>query len=363
MSEGRPLLVPLLSANEPEATVTSLAVANGDRVARGDVVCVLENTKSTEEVAAEADGFVVGLHVGPGATVTAGDVLFWVAPDPQWEPPRPEPAATADADVPEGLRITKPALALARELGVDLASLPTGAMVTAEVVQAAAGTGAARAEDVTFTGSPGAVVVFGGGGHGMVVIELLGAVDGWSVHGVIDERLGPGTEVLGVPVLGGADVLGRLADDGVTMAANAVGGLSRVSDRVQVFDVLLAAGLALPPLVHPSAVVEPSATVGAGAHVLARSYVGSAVDVGFGAIVNTAAVVSHGCTLGRCANVSPGALLAGDVTVGAEALIGMGVTVNLGVTVGEGARVGNGAVVKSDVPAGGVVRAGAVWPA
>jgi acetyltransferase-like isoleucine patch superfamily enzyme len=38
------------------------------------------------------------------------------------------------------------------------------------------------------------------------------------------------------------------------------------------------------------------------------------------------------------------------------------VTVNLRVKIGARARIGNGATIKQDVPAGGVVRAGSVWP-
>lgn len=361
MNEPTAVVVPLLSANEPEAVVASLAVTEGMPVAKGDVLAVVENTKSTEEVLAPADGYAVALPAA-GAAVQAGDVLCWVAPQPDWRP-MPPPAAAGDVDAPEGLRISRPAAELARELGVDLASLPVGPLVTAAVVRAAAGRAAAPVAEPAPAGVPdGRVVVLGGGGHGRTLVDALRAAGRHELVGVVDDGLPSGSHVSGVEVLGPTTDLARIRAGGVRLAVNGIGGISRPADRVAAFDRLVAAGFDLPAVVHPSAVVEPTATVGPGAQVLAHAYVGSAAEVGFGCLVNTAAVVSHDCRLESYVNVSPGALLAGGVIVGEGAVVGMGVTVNIGVRVGAGARVGNGAVVKADVLDGGLVRAGAVWP-
>lgn len=208
------------------------------------------------------------------------------------------------------------------------------------------------------------IVIFGGGGHGKTVLDLLAALGSYRVVGVVDDGLGQGCTVGGVPVIGGTRVLADLAARGVTLAVNAVGGITAagMASRVAVFEQLVAAGLRCPSLVHPTAWVEPSAHLEPGVQVLAHAYVGSETEVGFGALVNTAAVVSHDCRLGAYVNVSPGALLAGGVEVGLAAQFGMGVTVNVGVHIGARARVGNGATVKADVADDAVVRAGSIWP-
>lgn len=205
------------------------------------------------------------------------------------------------------------------------------------------------------------IVVYGGGGHGITLIDALRAGGSYEVVGIIDGALPPGTDVLGVPVLGGPAALADLRADGVELAVNAVGSLRDLSRRAAIFTELEASGLRCPAVVHPSAVVDHSGNVAEGAHVLAHAYVGAAASVGFGAVVNTGAVISHGCRIGACTNVSPGALLAGDVAVGDGALIGMGASVNIGLSIGAGALVGNGAVVKTDVPDGGRVGAGQIW--
>ncbi len=205
------------------------------------------------------------------------------------------------------------------------------------------------------------VLVYGGGGHGVTLIDALRVLPAFEVAGVVDTALEAGTQLLGVPVLGGDEALAPAITRGITHAVNGVGAIADLSVRAQVFERLLAAGFGCPTLVHPAAWIDPSAAVSDGAQVLAHAYVGATASVGFGVVVNTGAIVSHGCVVGACANLSPGALLAGDVSIGDQALVGMGATVNVGLTIGAEAVVGNSAVVKADVPAGGRVKAGQVW--
>jgi sugar O-acyltransferase (sialic acid O-acetyltransferase NeuD family) len=209
---------------------------------------------------------------------------------------------------------------------------------------------------------PTAILIYGGGGHGKSLIDLLRALGVYRIAGLVDDGLEPGEIILGVPVLGGADILPELRSRGVRMAVNAVGGIGDVAVRVKVFQRLAEAGYTCPAVAHPSALIEPSAALSAGVQVFPLAYVGSDARIGFGTIVNTGSILSHDCILGDYVNISPGAILAGAVQVGSGALIGMGVTINLEVRIGGGARIGNGATVKADVPEKGIVRAGAIWP-
>jgi sugar O-acyltransferase (sialic acid O-acetyltransferase NeuD family) len=194
------------------------------------------------------------------------------------------------------------------------------------------------------------------------VIEAVRAMGTYEVVGIVDDGMPSGLQILGLPVLGGAEALAGLLAQGIRLAANAVGGIGDPESRLGVFQRLIEAGFTCPPVIHPAAFVEPSASISPGVHVMPMAYIGSEAEIGFGALVNSSAVVSHDCRLAACANLSPGALLAGGVQLGEAAQVGMGATVNLGVIIGDGARVGNSAVVKKDVPPGGVVRAGGVWP-
>jgi sugar O-acyltransferase (sialic acid O-acetyltransferase NeuD family) len=365
-----PVLIPLVSPNEPEATLAAVHVQDGQRLAVGDPLCTLETTKATAEVVAEKDGYVVGLRYSAGQIARAGDILCYLADSPDSLPPEPVlPAASLASqaqEVPAGLRITAPALALAQSRRLDLRRLPVGPLVTESMLQSFLEV-TAQIEFAAFAApvsafDPQAIIVYGGGGHGKSLIDLLRALGTYKLAGVVDDGLPAGEMVLGLPVLGGGEVLPELHTRGVRLAVNAVGGIGDVSVRVKVFQKLAQAGFACPPVAHPSAVIEPSASLSAGVQVFPHAYVGSEARLGYGVIVNTGAIVSHDCLLDDYVNVSPGAMLAGDVRVGSSALIGMGVTINLGVRVGAGARIGNGATVKADVPENGLIRAGYIWP-
>ena len=207
-----------------------------------------------------------------------------------------------------------------------------------------------------------ALIIYGGGGHAKSIIDLIRAEGKWNILGIVDDHLEPGSNILGVSVLGSGDMLPDLRQAGIVYAVNAVGGIGDVDARVAVFDRLRSNGFILPSVFHPHAFIEPTAHVAEGCHLLYGVYVGSDSRVGFGCLLNSGVILSHDCVLEDYVNLSPGAILAGSVTIGEQAQVGMGVTINLGLHIGAGARVGNSAVIKADVPDHALVHAGEIWP-
>jgi len=206
------------------------------------------------------------------------------------------------------------------------------------------------------------ILLFGGGGHGKTLVDLVREMDSYQIGGIVDANIPAGTRVMDLPVFGGDELLDELYEDGFRQAANGIGGIGNVDARLQAFEKLAKAGFSFPTLIHPTAWIEPSATLAQGAQVLPLSYVGTESTIGFGSLLNAHVVVSHDCQIGECVNLSPGALLAGGVKIQDHAQIGMGVTVNVNISIGARARIGNGATIKADVPPGGRVYAGQIWP-
>ncbi|OGO28121.1 MAG: hypothetical protein A2Z16_00155 [Chloroflexi bacterium RBG_16_54_18] len=365
------IVVPFLNPNEPEALIVQLNVQNGQHLKTGEIICTLETTKSTADLEAPQAGYLLGLNNQAGQTVHSGEILCYVSEDPGWQPPAAEqeryPGGTPVPEVPSqpaGLRITQPALSLAEQLGLDLNNLPLDRLVTENLVRSLAENqlhpGVKDIPEIDI--DPTAIIVYGAGGHGKSIIEMIRVLDRYHITGVIDDDPGVIGQVSDIQVLGGAEVLPGLWAKGVRMAANAVGGIGNIDIRARVFDKLLQAGFTCPALIHPSSVIEASAQLAAGVQIMPLAYVGSEAKVGFGCIINTGAIVSHDCIIGENANIAPGAILAGEVSVGQGVLVGMGVTVNLRVSIGARARLGNGCTIKADVPERGVVRAGTIWP-
>jgi acetyltransferase EpsM len=364
MAEPTPIIIPLINPNEPGALLASLHFSAGQEVKKGDNICILETTKSTVEITAERDGYVVGLTSEVGQTLQAGEVLAYLADSADWTPPSAQKAkVTTHATGVEGLRISQAALTLAQQHNLDLSQFSPDLFITENIVQQRLAQSLQPGPDLSSVEiEPNSILIYGGGGHGKALIDLIRALGTFSILGIVDDGLLIGTSLMGVTVLGGSQSLIKLHEDGLQFAANAVGGIGNISSRIAVFERLQQVGLTCPTLVHPSAFIEPSASLAEGVQVMPHAYVGSESHLGFGTIVNTGAIISHDCELGQYANLSPGAILAGEVSVGEATLVGMGVTVNLRVKIGSHARIGNSATIKQDVPAGGVVRAGTIWP-
>lgn len=75
-ASGPAVVVPM------QGTIVAVPVADGDRVAHGDVVVVLEAMKMENRVVAHRDGVVRGLTATTGTSVGAGSILCEIAPHP-----------------------------------------------------------------------------------------------------------------------------------------------------------------------------------------------------------------------------------------------------------------------------------------
>ena len=358
-----PIRIPLLNPNETEALLASVEIEEGQPVETGQVLALIETTKSTGEVLAEAGGYLVGLRFEPGISLQAGEVLAYIGatPDtndpslPPWAPEEPQPTDTGS----EGLRITAPARALALEKGLNLDNLPHGPLVTRQMVVELAAKTKPLPE---IPEGENRLLIYGAGGHGRSLAALIRKMGGFELMGFIDDGRTAREDVLDLPVLGGREKLAELAKEGIRLAVNGVGGIGNLKSRLDVYDLLAQSGYHCPTVLHPTAFIENSAVLGEGCQVMPLAYIGTQVEAGFGCIINTGVIVSHDCRLADYVNLSPGATLAGDVIIGEGTLVGMRATVNLNVRIGRRALIGNGATVKADVPDGGVVPAGTIWP-
>lgn len=200
------------------------------------------------------------------------------------------------------------------------------------------------------------ILGLGAGGHAKAVLDVVAALGRYEVVGLLDPRSElVGTTVGGAVVLGDDSLLSRHYDDGVRHAFIGLGGAGETRPRRRLYDLARAEGFEVVTLVHPSAVVSPSATIGAGATVMPVAVVQADCTLAEDVIVNTGAVVEHDCEVGAHVHVASNATLASGVVVGDGAHVGAGATVRQGIRVGEGAVIGAGAVVVDDVEPATVV--------
>ena len=64
----------------------------------------------------------------------------------------------------------------------------------------------------------GPILIYGGGGHGKALIDLVRSLGAYHIVGILDDGFTPGETVMGLPVLGGGEQLAPLYDGGVRLA-------------------------------------------------------------------------------------------------------------------------------------------------
>lgn len=193
------------------------------------------------------------------------------------------------------------------------------------------------------------VVIWGAGGHALVVADILRLQGGYEIVGHLDS-VNPGRRgeiLLDAPILGGEEQLVRLREAGVE---HLIFGFGDCKTRLATAERMQARGFRFITALHPQAVVAPNALIGVGTVIAAGAVINPNATIGEHAIINTSAVVDHGCVIADGAHISPGARLGGGVRVGRAAWVGLGATIINEVRIGDESLIGAGAVVVADIP-------------
>jgi sugar O-acyltransferase (sialic acid O-acetyltransferase NeuD family) len=200
------------------------------------------------------------------------------------------------------------------------------------------------------------LLIVGAGGFGRETAEAVRAAEEerprWDLLGFLDDDPAlQGREVGGVPVVGPLSAVDRFAD---ALLVVSVGHPGNYFARRRIVRRLALDPSRYATIVHPTAVVPPSAELGPGTVLLATVVATTGVQIGAHVVVMPGVVLTHDDRVADYATLGAGVRLAGGVRVREGAYVGAGALVREDLTVGAWALVGMGAVVTHDVPAGEV---------
>jgi acetyltransferase EpsM len=195
------------------------------------------------------------------------------------------------------------------------------------------------------------LVIWGAGGHALVVADIVRLVGKYKIVGLLDD-INPqrrGTDFFGYRVLGGREVLDDLKRKSVEHVVLAFGDSEM---RLKLAQLVAEMGYRLATVVHPRAILASDIRIDAGTVVAAGAVINPGTVIGSNVIVNTSASIDHNCFIQDGAHIGPGARLAGGVLVKRTAQVGIGSVIARSITVGANALIGAGAVVLDDIPDG-----------
>jgi len=187
--------------------------------------------------------------------------------------------------------------------------------------------------------------IFGAGGHGRVIAELLQFND-CKVEAFFDDR--PKLNLMNsIPVISSDFLENNQMKLSVIIAIGDNLVRKKISKRLK--------NNLFYSCYHNKAIISPSAKVNIGTVVMLNAIINSNVEIGKHVIINTASIVEHDCIIEDYVHLSPSVTLLGDVFVGEGTQIGAGVIVLPGVKIGKWCIIGAGSVVINNVPDGSIM--------
>ena len=126
-------------------------------------------------------------------------------------------------------------------------------------------------------------------------------------------------------------------------------GIGINTTRKKLFEKVMEHGFDVVTLVHPSAMLSSTVTLGSGTVVMPNVVVNANSRIGNGVILNTSCVVEHETIIEDFVHISPNVGLAGEVQVKENTHIGIGSCIIQGVTIGSDSIIGAGSVVLRNI--------------
>ncbi|MEV6118684.1 acetyltransferase [Streptomyces sp. NPDC052109] len=196
------------------------------------------------------------------------------------------------------------------------------------------------------------LVIIGAGGFARETAQAVADGAEFKLLGHLDDNPAlHGTEVDGVPVLGGCDLVHDLPGARVVIC---VGNPRDHAARARLVRRLALSADRYATVIHPTAAVSSTCEVGPGSVLLAHCALTAAVRVGAHVAVMPHVVLTHDDVVEDYATIASGVRLGGGARLEQGAYVGSGALVREGTTVGAWSLVGMGSAVLGDVPPGEV---------
>lgn len=187
------------------------------------------------------------------------------------------------------------------------------------------------------------LLIIGAGGHGRSVAEAILAEGKFRISGFLDDIYPGTTRVWDFPILGKMTQFGHWCE----VADFAVVAIGNNALRQRIFGELTVAGFKLATVIHPRAVVSPTATIGDGSVIMAGAIIGAEACLGKGVVVNCAAVVDHHCRVDDFGHLGVTAAMSGGSVLGASAWMQAGAILGYAVEIEAGRVLMSGESIKS----------------
>ena len=190
------------------------------------------------------------------------------------------------------------------------------------------------------------IILYGAGGFALEIAEYAAErsrpSNRFRIAGVVDDYPDKRREIPNVPFLGHLESAVEKGFRQFIITAGSPLFRKQLFQRLKRFDCTAVT------LIHPSAIISPTAKIGEGALICPFSIINSGATVGLNSVVNVHCSVGHGASIGDHCTLSPYSALNGDSQIGEGTFLGTRATIFPTITVGRWCTVDSHTFVKSN---------------
>ena len=200
------------------------------------------------------------------------------------------------------------------------------------------------------------VLILGAAQHAEVVASMACDCGTVEVAGFLDDDPNKlGTRILGFPVLGGIRDLEKFCTKGYVEGVFLGLSARQIRLRRELINRISDIGIPQPNLIHSTAWVAPTASIGQGNFMAPHVVVNHHAKVGNSCAFYSHAVVEHHCRLGDNIYMGPGSKTTANVTIGSDAYVGVNASFIPHVSVPSFSTIAAGCVVTKSFKEAGLI--------
>jgi sugar O-acyltransferase (sialic acid O-acetyltransferase NeuD family) len=187
------------------------------------------------------------------------------------------------------------------------------------------------------------IVLIGGGGHCVSVIDIIENGNEFNIIGILDSNKKE-KNILGHRILGGDELIPDLVKEGNYFLVT-VGQIKSYSTRLNIAKNLLTNNAKIATVISPLAYVSKHAVIGKGTIIMNHAAVNAQSKIGDNCIINSKSNIEHGVIVEDFCHVSTCAVVNGDTVVGRGSFIGSNATISNGISIKENSIISAGVFV------------------
>jgi len=372
--------VPTVSVNESEVKLVSWSKSPGDLVKKGEIICIVETTKSTYDIESESNGYLYYI-LGEGLMIKVGELLAIISESEETDFSaifNKMQSEKRELEVNEPLpikRFTKKAELIAARAGIKIDDIETNESVITEDILASyrelknankpvnddSKHKLSFIEDdlvdsVHTSNRQERVLILGAGGGCNLVLDIL--THSSQQRGVIildgNKSLHNKT-MMGVKVLGSIDLIEELWATGKFDAV--ISTIVKDNDeRKEIFENITVKGIPFTNIIDFSANVRSNVKMGIGNLIVSGCYLAPSVTIGNNNFLAAYTAIEHHSVIGSHCTFGPRFTASGKVHIGDSCKFGTGIFVEPFVKIGSNTTIASGAIVTGHIPENSLVK-------